>query len=203
MKKCFALVLSMMLLLTVLFGSAYAEDFELRGIKFGMTLEQIKDIETLPYSHKEENHDTYYFKGTISGIDNSQIGYSFENGVLKSIVIDFDNTKSKLLLEQDYNRINSALITKYGTPLGLTGGKTYQFVGNNMKAMSMAFQFASLVNMSYDYSEWWIETDGGYVKIDQVYSFMPGKKGSENTALNSIDYTYFSDEEVNAIMGDL
>lgn len=206
MKRFAMILLSLMLIFSTLFAIADAEEFAIRGTRFGMTPAEVKAIESLPYSSKNVGNDgkeTYSFEGTISGIDNSRIYYIFEKGVLKSINIDFDNTKGKILLERDYNTINSALKSKYGIPLGLAGGKTYEFVGQNLEAMAMTFPLAELVNMSYDYCEWWIETDGGHVKIDQIYSFIPGKKGSEGTAVNSIQYTFFSESEINSVLGDL
>lgn len=202
MKKYILIILSLLMVVSYC-SVANADEFILRGVKFGITLDEVKAIETLEYSHKEAEKETYYYKGTLSGIENSTIGYKFENGSLKSILIDFDNTRGNLLLKRDYDTINSALTTKYGKPLGFTGGKTYEFVGNNLNALSATFPLASLVNMSYEYSEWWIETDGGHVKIDQMFTFIPGKKGVAESGVNSLQYTFFSDADVNKVMGDL
>lgn len=120
MKKIISLVLMITMLFTV---SAFAEeDFTLHsGVKFGMTLDEVKTCEeNAGFTFSEYFDGSYYIEGKIAGIDEARINYYFVDGKLIQGIYEFP-VASPLARHQsidesraDYTTISDLLNEKYG-----------------------------------------------------------------------------------------
>ena len=214
MKRIFILCL----VCTLLFSSfASAEEFTLRnGIKFGDTMEEVKNKETLEIDKFVDKIDTsendtssddetkYPYsittkKGTLAGISDSYIYYQFDaEKTLRNVDYCFKSSSYKDFVDNDYDNVNQGLRRKYGSPLGYSGGSMYIFSGT-------AITFAALIAYLYDYidgygdlrdyDEWVVDADGYHVKIEQV-EYYYGSSYSSLTYGYRMSYTYFTDDDL-------
>lgn len=161
------------------------------GIQFGMTKEEVANLETLP---RDPGVIEYYGSGTISGIRGSGVEYHFNSdNKLKGVEIQYSrmDKKSSVFMKADFEDINRKLKAKYGEPLGNKGGDSYCIMGTETDTVR---EYSSWISMgcSIDYDEWVIDVEGGHVKIDHVL------QTSETPATNFhfLEYTFFTDEDI-------
>ncbi len=182
--------------------ASLAESFVYRGLSFGMSPNQVKNIETLTLrlDHLDHKKPMLEYTGSIANIDRSSVSYHFNNNKLSSIVVMFNNRdNSQNTLKNDFNDIQSALTSKYGKPLGYTNGKTSSYVGEYFDfTLSMEIKTANILGLKgrfHNYDEWLIETDDGHVKIDHFLLLATG------SCMHFLEYTYFP--TANSIGNDL
>ena len=193
MKRLYLLFLVIVLLCTV--GMATADSFTMRnGIQFGMTVSEVNKLETMPRSKKTISSVYFYGYGKIAGIKNSGVEYHFEKKKLKGVEIHFDDLhkKSKYAVIQDYSDINALLQGKYGEPIGNKNGHSSALRGYEFETF---MQYYTLWK-SMDYEEWLLQIDGGYVKIDHYLVI-----GANN--VHMLEYTFFTEKEVNKLVNDI
>lgn len=193
MKRVYLLFLMMVLLCTV--GIATADSFTMRnGVQFGMTVSEVGKLETMPRSKETISSVYFYGYGEIAGIKNSAVEYHFDNNKLKGVEIHFDDLhkSGKLTVIQDYSDINALLQGKYGEPIGNTNGRSSALRGYEFETFITFYNFWK----SMDYEEWLLQIDGGYVKIDHYLVV-----GTNNTHM--IEYTFFTEKEVNKLLNDI
>ena len=204
-----------------MFGTCVnADDFTIRNdIYFGDSIEIVQEKEVLGFNEEDiadkndiVNLTTKY--GTIAGIDNSNIVYSFENDELTDIVYGIGIAKDNLdenILESDYNTIFDGLVRKYGDPL--YNNRKYGELYSNLKEgeypiVTYAYNYASFVNnystitdINYmlDYNEWVVKYDDYNVKIDLTGALCEYDAKMHLSGVY-VGYKYFTDEDLeNAI----
>ena len=121
MKKIISLVLMVAMLFSL---SAFAEEEEFTlhsGVKFGMTLEEVKTCEeNAGFTFREYFDGSYCIEGKIAGIDESQINYYFVDGALVQGLYTFPvaspqaHHQSIDVSRADYAAISDLLNEKYG-----------------------------------------------------------------------------------------
>ena len=169
------------------------------GIQFGMTKEEVANLETLP---REPGVFEYYGYGTISGIADSAVQYHFNSDKkLRSVEIDFSTKDKKgyVLMTVDFEAINGKLRAKYGEPLGNTGGACHYIQGAEFGSLMGSYSSWIILGCSIDYDEWVIDVEGGHVKIDHIL------QASQNTGTNLhiLEYTFFTDDDIENSLNDV
>lgn len=205
MKKIFSLILIVALLIT---GTAFAEftkmdgDFSIRGgVKFGMTPEEVKSIETNPPASEGEE-DKYFYLGyqnidSLAGIPiyrakSDIIRYMFSKSENKLYGVRYwfgyyDSTK------QYFEELCSTIANKYGQPLHYNDGQTFSRT-TSIFSNSMGYVSAGIYRLGY-FAEWVVEYSDYYVIID-VYTL-----NASSEQLN-VGYEYISKEEMAQIISD-
>ena len=222
MKRLISIIVAILLVISS--STAMADEFTLRnGIAFGDSMEDVLTKETLEVdtiedgseedsSASTEDDDSedevaypYYFTtclGAVAGIDDSYIKYNFDaNKTLREVIYYFESYSSKDFSDSDYEKINDALIRKYGSPLGYSNGDCYIFMGAAIESAAItAYLFSDLLD-AYgdlrDYDEWDVDTGDYHVKIEQAQYYC-GSSYSEITYRHMMSYTYFTDDELQA-----
>ena len=179
MKKCI-LLLSIVLMTMLLLVPACADDvFSLRnGIQFGDTKEQVRAKETIEideYSCSDTRIETK--KGTVAGIDDVYVTYEFSDDnklieVTWICTMFSDDLFGKEYIDSSYDKIKSAMQSKYGEPLPSSNGDFYVIRGS----VSNGALYGPLFGKKYslrDYAEWDYEYQTGeHVKIEIVKNWM-------------------------------
>lgn len=109
MKK-YVLILVLFLIPSLCFG----ETFIFRSTNWGMSKNQVKQIEKLTV--EEEHEDSLFYTTTLSSLD-SLIAYSFTNDKLFQTAYMFleEHSNSYSYIE-DFDKIDNLLTQKYGEP---------------------------------------------------------------------------------------
>lgn len=201
MKKCI-LLLSIVLMTMLLLVPACADDvFSLRnGIQFGDTKEQVRAKETIEideYSCSDTRIKTK--KGTVAGIDDVYVTYEFSDDnklieVTWSCMKFSDDLFGKEYIDSSYDKIKSAMQSKYGEPLPTSNGNFYVIRGS----VSNAALYGPLLDRKYslrDYAEWDYEYQAGeHVKIEIVKDWWYST--SFNTYALQVGYKHFTSEDL-------
>lgn len=205
MKKSISFIFIVSVFLTCFFVTAHADDFQLRnGIIFGDTLDIVKQKETLPYKKSNESNVKVWFgDGKISGIDGQvRFDFSEDTGELIDMLYSFASSEKKDFVDNDYSKLQSGLIRKYGSPLNNPNGKLNIITGPAFEYSStviVLFQYIKGDGDIRDYDEWIVHCDGYNVKIDLV-SYYYRDKDYKYTYANLLSYHYFTDDDsINAL----
>lgn len=158
---------------------ACAEEFELEhGIRFGMTKEEI--IEKVGQEPENKDNDEFisYRDVEAEGYEHSVVEYHFdEQGKLDYVYESLHTDQDAAKLEKEYKAQEKVLKGLYGKPIGNKNGKTDELVSSALSNAFLTQQIAkaakSTTKMSYN--EWKVETEGGIVKIDQIYTMSNNK----------------------------
>lgn len=172
--------------------------FSVRGISFGMSQKQIEDIEEFALIKNEGKFITY--TGTLSGIDNSNIIYNVDpiEGLLE---IQYQySSPNNIQIKKDFEKIQNALVKKYGEPLGNKNGETYTYTTSPFGAIKDLIPMLGLVDVECEYEEWWIEVKNGHVKIDHFY-MCKDEEGVYNC--HYLAYKFVPNDEEQDIMNDI
>ena len=187
--------------------SGIVEDFTLRnGVKFLMTREEVQDKEEIPaefqkYSVYENN---LQIKGGLAGINDAVGYYVFDDeSLLQSFEYSFgggmNNRKNRAQVQVEYDSVESALNEKYGGAL------------SNNSSIRSSYLIDDIANLddfgdNFDiisYSERLIKNNsGGYVKIEHWSTYQTIDSDLE-IVNHHVQYTYFADEFVNAIISNV
>ena len=167
-------------------------------------------MEILPKN--KQNNDGYigYGPGEIYGVQNAMAYYHFKDGFLDTfeMVLSPKNDDAEIG-NQDYERIDSLLQSKYGTPLGNNSGTADQLKGPKFSAFidwlsENKSQFVSdQSDPNYKYNEWLIALQNGKVKIEHVYQRIDlALQGiSIKVTVHFIECTFFPKEQIEDTIG--
>ena len=194
MKNRLCMMILALLLVCCIFSAA-AEEVVLRNdIRFGMTKKEVIEKEG-----REPDIDSE--KGFISyrGVDaeeypNSIIEYHFNSeGKLEYVYMSLHDDADAKQLEKEYKAMNKKLTGLYGKPLGNKNGKTDELVTEGLQNGFTLQSLAKAAKATFKllYSEWKVETDGGTVKIDQIYEYEKSKLG-QSIKGHVICYAFFA-----------
>jgi hypothetical protein len=213
MKKAIVAIILLMVLLSGIYAQAESvleysaiDSFTIRnGIQFGMTKEEVDSAELF----ETEPTNMYgvgglKIRGSISEIAGAEGYYCFDDSkLLNALVYDFDLvfpiSTSKDIAEKDanseYDRIEETLYEKYGDVL-----KNTCYVNSDSFSWDINFAVNNTSSNfgAINWSQRLLEiSNGGYVKIEHymLYDYM----NSERKYEHKIIYSFFSDEEVDAI----
>lgn len=190
MKKLISLLIAM--IITVGLMSVFAEttvmedDFSIRnGIKFGMTVEEVREIEEGEVSDNtveiNEEWDDYilgivktvgYHKESIAGIpcsgNSTNLDYYFNinSGLLEGIRYWYGYYDSALGKEY-YNELYDLICEKYGSPLHDNDGKLFDVITN-----AFGNYFSAGGDSKIRYAEWLKEFNDTWVVVDVVLNEM-------------------------------
>lgn len=204
MKQRVMVLVVIVVLLTVSNGlcsdqaneSAEGMCFEIRnGIRFGMSREEVRETETLPFREELKN-DLVFGRGEVAGIDGSSVQYGFsEDGKLISVVYILSvNPDSVFQQQEDYGRIQKALEEKYGEPLGYSGGETYYYAGTQLSIWEMP-GIRVFIKPDIDvYDEWIIDNGDEHVKINHI-GFGYSMQG-DTQRIHYVEYCYFNSDGI-------
>ena len=191
MKKLFSVLSAVVLLVisSVVVAEA-SNDFEWRNIRFGMTPEEIKSIETLPFDGESDGF-IVFGKGTV-GIDVLWVRYELDDEK-KLMAIEIRYNDNPITTVKDYYDIEAALTLKYGEPVG-----DYAFKGRELRRVWLLYTMGVALEAETDIkTEERIMDCGDYkVKIDHIYFF-----GYDGIIEHVIQYTRFTDEDAVSILG--
>lgn len=201
------------------------DDFELRkGIRFGDTVDEVKQKETIEFEdlseygfEEKEDEEGYLIINTledeIMGIDGSIIHYKFKDGSLVDMQYAFGEDESSSSCNGNYDVLLTSLIKKYGNPID-KANKTSSIPittsaiddmlsiteNNGMEVLGATIE--NELNIE-DIDEWLLYYDNYGVKIDLVkfnayYSFL-----GETKYKVKIGYRYIDEEELNNYVNDV
>ncbi len=207
MKKLNIILVSVSILILCIVQSSFADDFSVRnGIRFGMTIDEVKQIETRNgitdsdiYLDKV-NGDYYCFGLTtsIAGIDGSRLLYQFDPDT--KLLIDFrymlgPSGTSIDLVDEYFKTVSQSLINKYGEPLhsSTTDGIIFPLLSNSMKSASN--------DRIITYYQWLVDFNDYYILIDAIRSdnlFLPKYPQYDN----AIGYKYVLKEDAEKALQD-
>ncbi len=212
MKKLCALMLTVLMVIWSFSSFAENQDnvFSWRNIKFLMTIDEVKSIESLELDQVEEHSNSnsviLHYNGTIANIEGSAIHYRFtgDDKLLTEIYVTYNTDSGEITVENDYKKISSGLEEKYGTPLGNKDGNTHSLVGRFLKLSTELYSLSSAIdpNYSLEYGEWLLEGNNAFVKIEHELERIPSKSGKKVLS-HDITYTYFTQEELSTLTNDL
>ena len=195
MKKILAVILSLLCLFSFCYAYAdnYPETFSLRdGLKFGSTKEEIRAAMTGSTELSEGkllSWATMGFDGDVGGKP-ATISFRLDsNEKLVEMGYKFDcNSASETV--SLYDSYRELLTKKYGEELSIPDGKTHILTGSVLSNV-----LASGIKAK---SEWLIQDDDNYVKIDLI-AFYANVFGS-TVAHTDISYTCFTKEELDQVV---
>ncbi len=195
-KKVFSILIILLVFMSSIVGSALADDFSVRNnIRFGDTKEEVKAKESLPISNEAEKY--FIVEGTVASVDNSTVLYSFNDGKLCNVKIDFGVHigKSEQAISA-YKTVFDALSSKYGEPYSVDGNEFYIVYGFAVSQYLSAVDGLSslginMKNALQNKSEWILRLDDINVKIDLVRFAVNGGSSSDVV----LSYKAFTDEE--------
>lgn len=168
MKKLISFVLVIVLALSMVAAMAEEEEFSVRnGIKFGMTLDEVKAIEA---ANGNENGEEFgrtisYENVSVAGYPGTSIEYWFDDGSLFQIVYfigDDTDDETEEFAAKAVSELATSLEEKYGEPA---------YAGGKVVAPTRSEKFDSYIGQGMFYkipafSEWLIKKANGYVNID-------------------------------------
>lgn len=217
MKKLISLLIAM--IITVGSMSVFAEttvmedDFSIRnGIKFGMTVEEVREIEEGEVSGNTVEVEIYnsslmgtvkkvgYHKESIAGIpctgngENLMYYFNINSGLLEEIGYwygYYDSASGK----EYYNELYNLMCEKYGNPLHDNDGKLFDIITN---AFVNYFLFSSGGSSpKIRYAEWLKEFNDTWVVVDVVLNEMTAGKPELVVGYRSV-----SKEEMTKLVGN-
>ena len=216
MKKAFCLLLILMLVGTTLCCTAESstkDEFSIRnGIHFGMTVDEVKEIEKgkpfepLPEDYNYEQEEIFYDEGddhitymgfkSIAGIraesyDGGNIIYRFINGFLDNIEYRFKVWSDNKIVES-YVEVWENLTKKYGDPFNSDVASVSEICTRSTKEMIGIPDFYHIVQID----EWLKEYDDYYVVIDEVI-WTDGRKNNLE-----LSYDLITVDEMNSIKAE-
>ena len=200
MKARYLFVALIVSLSTLLISCANTEEFSLRNdIHFGDSVETVKEKETMDIDYVSE-YTVRSEYGTIAGIDDSYVKYSFDDDKLFEIFYVLGITLDKNNLEDNYNTIYDSLVKKYGKPL-YSNSENGQYIIQTSVFDTVEYALhvypneSNTFNHLLDYKEWVIKCNGYNVKIDlsgQYYG-----KDDEICGIGlSVGYKMFTNEDL-------
>jgi len=168
MKKT-TVILIILVLLSCSLGSALADEFILHsGVKFGMTIEDIRQIETNSGFDVENNEDNteLTISGKIASVEDSTITYTFHDNKMFQTKYSLGKDRIDRGIE-GYRIIQQSLESKYGNPTGLPDGFHSSEFNNIISRIAPDgfLQEQGDIELS---NEWLITTDTGYVIIEHI-----------------------------------
>ncbi len=229
MKKLFCITIIVVLLSCLAGGSAEittaSQAFSVRnGIVFGMTKEQVKEIEKnneITSLKENEDYNSMDFYATVAGYDDCHVVYTFnENNVLGQISytwgIPSEKPEEAQKVEACYNTTHNifdtlaeTLTSKYKLIGELENEKKYSFVDFGTlvnKCLFMEEQTGGILFNDYNvygFKQYITPSESGYVEIGivnekrDVYLFGDLFNLS---ATCSIVYTYIPKEQYDAVL---
>ena len=202
MKKAVCMLLVFVLMCP--FAFAELEDFTIRnGISFGDTISEVREKETLTI---KEADDEFPFtlttvEGTVAGIEDSEIEYSFdEEKKLNEVVYNFDTVYSRESADANYAAITDGLIRKYGSPLD----GSFAIVGSIVESIAFQVAFTQLMGDRADLinsEEWVVDFGDYYVKIDHMNYYYT--YSGEMYYRQALCYKYFTDEDLTEVSNEI
>lgn len=168
-KKLISILIILSVFTVCITGSSLADEFTLHsGVKFGMTLEEITQIEENAGFETTLNEEKTQLEitGKIASVENSRIDYAFINNKMfqASYALGRDSINRGV---EGYSIIQESLESKYGEPTGLPNNfHSSEFLGVLSSISPDDFlQEQGDVEIS---NEWLIRTDNGYVVIEHI-----------------------------------
>lgn len=203
MKRTIAILILIPVLIALLAGGAIAEEFKLRNeIQFGESLTSVKEKEQLKLTKEDETNLTY--EGTVASYQ-GEVDYTFDSSKgLTDMCYDISEYDNKSTSHESiYESLSSSITNKYGSALGNPMGKTHQILGkafeNSIQMCSFISGFMGKKADIVDYEEWYVECDGGAVKIDLVdYYFTNSEDRQEYHVL--LSYHFSSESEISTLV---
>ncbi len=212
MKRTASLLLALIVCLVCSF-SAYAEDFTIHSdVKFGMTIDEVVSLENsagfsledgkLDYNNIVKLHSRKTLKGTVAGIEESEIDYAFDSeGKLYAATYALGKTGRSDLSGQ-YAEIDQRLISKYGTPddsllavFFKVGYEPINFLG------TVWFEIKDIEHLPQN-SSWLIQQDDDhYIAISHMY--FRGSILGDPFNMHLVGYQLFTAEELKTAMDEL
>lgn len=211
MKKTITIFLIFSVLLTSMFGGAFAQEFTVRnGICFGMSIEEVKQneegkpFEPLPEDYNYEQEEIFYDEGenqlyymgfkSIAGIsseayDGANIIYKFLADKLYYIEYRF-NVYSETNVSNSYVELRKNLIDKYGEPYNSEVNHISKVSTECIQRMLAVPDFYTIVQVD----EWLAAYENYYVVIDEVV----WSDGRNNNL--ELCYNMMTAEELDSIM---
>lgn len=207
MKKSLSLFVAIQMIMLI-FATAYAEeDFSLRnGVRFGDTKAQVRAKETIPINEKRSSDKIIRTQGgMVAGFNGVEICYKFTaDDKLNEVIWNMPLASNSGESNSVYEKLQKALKSKYGEPLGYTNGDCYIVTSGALEsaaALTALMKSINAISSIRDYEEWDYEYQPGeHVKIEIVQLYSKGI--GSNPDLHSIDigYKYFTDEDLAAAM---
>ncbi|MCI5564811.1 MAG: hypothetical protein MR400_03835 [Clostridiales bacterium] len=203
MKKSLSLFVAIQMIMLI-FATAYAEeDFSLRnGVRFGDTKAQVRAKETIPIQRSGDNYIETQ-EGTLAGCSGFAICYYFTaDNKLEEVLWNRIGMPNARVSDSVYEKLQTALKSKYGEPLGFSNGDCYSVTTraweNAMGWVKLAENHGGGIGIR-DYAEWDYEYQPGkHVKIEIVQKYNISR-GAESHSI-AIGYKYFTDEDLAAAM---
>lgn len=202
MKKALLVLFSMVLIFATQFAFA-DEEFTLHnGTKFGMTIDEVTEIESSKGFSLTSNNSHLSGRGTIAAQSDSSIDYFFgDDNRLYRMSYDFSDINCFYDIEKN-------LIAKYGeTEYSSDTLKEYPTIYTYSfgKPVPMSSYSLGYTNVNRDsYSQRVIKVnDTQYVLIDHYVSLWKGvSTGKVSTKLHTLEYLLLSDDEANIILNN-
>lgn len=216
MKRIMALFVVSFLVMSVLLGCSCAlaegETFTIRNeITFGMTKNEVIERETaLRNNANNISTECEYVDVSIAGINGCKLYYLFDDAnKLYRVHIYFypDNDKyiRDVTAKANYTAVNNVLVSKYGNSLGNKDGYTHsvqtkalEFHLKTVDLTKLLMAIRGAGKLAEQYDEWVIRVDGGYIKMDHMFSHLSGIDGTACT--HELDYTFYTEAEWNQIV---
>ena len=204
MKRITCLFLVLLILPVCSFAEqTQSTEFSIRnGISFGMTKDEISKIETLPIKSDFSPIFTNYGPATIFGIASSNAEYDFdENGELYQMYFALGDEETKSTTKANYDKIVDSLTQKYGEPLDMPDGETYEYVTSALGLIlpkNQASWKKNNIPHEYAYREWALQYDIGLVKIECVYFYT-----QVNGARLILEYALFDNNADSSILDEI
>ena len=115
-ESCFLLIFIVLSFLST--ASAQDSNFDFRKTKWGMTISQVKAIESIKPSAvtKDKSKTLLIYKDTIAGLSCKVVYIFSQNKLIRSKYMVTKEHTNKNDYLSDYNSLSSALTEKYGPP---------------------------------------------------------------------------------------
>lgn len=203
MKRIVAILLFVILISLSIVASA--DEFVLRNeILFGDSIEQVKGKEGLTLDKENDDKTQLTYSGEVASYT-GEVDYYFNGttGGLSDMLYEFKDWKNNSSIDSIYSSLKDGVARKYGNPLGNSGGTTHSITGKAFEeSIGMIYVTLNFFNKKADiadYDEWFVECDGGAVKIDLVkYYFTNSENGKEYHVL--LSYHFSSTEEIETLI---
>jgi hypothetical protein len=148
MNRYLSCIISSFLFVVLCSNSCLSDDYDFRKVRWGMSIQQVKESEPLEISHTEENLLGYKTKVIDKNV--FLIYFFVEDKLVRATYGLADEHSNKNDFINDYNDFKNILIKKYGKPV-----KENTYWRNNLyKSDTSQWGFAiSLAHLSY-FAQW-------------------------------------------------
>lgn len=212
MKKVICILLLCGLVVMSVWASALGEEFTLRnGIHLGDTVEKVLELETFKLERYKNDSEIYggaYYQGTgkIVNVDNSKVEYFFDKDnrlqeMRYNLLAGMKEGPWGFAKLSDaktvYDTIVETLTNKYGDPLQIQAGNVSIYAAGETRKQATADGF--IENAPKYTSEWLVESDGYYVKIELYLCDSHDVWNRADTYRIFVGYAMISNEKMNEV----